>query len=222
MTGTPDRDDTAIAAVDAGAQHGRKWPPEPTSRHAVRQGVRIRVFENSDPSEQVGMVRSDGADRRVHLFCEGFFTCFVRGAYSVGTSVEVRLDNGEWAPATITGIKPPVPGHVLRFGQEMILPCIFIMSPMQDFSFLCIVSICRLECRISFGQDDVVDLTLPNPCVRLGILRFGVVPFFAPIIYLPFPPPIVSLNFLSFSFPFVLRLSNACWCLISHATDNLL
>ena len=71
VTGTPDRDDTAIAAVDAGAQHGRKWPPEPTSRHAVRQGVRIRVFENSDPSEQVGMVRSDGADRRFHLFCEG-------------------------------------------------------------------------------------------------------------------------------------------------------
>ena len=71
VTGTPDRDDTAIAAVDAGAQHGRKWPPEPTSHHAVRQGVRIRVFENSDPSEQVGMVRSDGADRRFHLFCEG-------------------------------------------------------------------------------------------------------------------------------------------------------
>ena len=36
VTGTPDRDATAIAAVDAGAQHGRKWPPEPTSRHAVR------------------------------------------------------------------------------------------------------------------------------------------------------------------------------------------
>jgi hypothetical protein len=51
VTGTPDRDDTAIAAVDAGAQHGRKWSPEPTSRHAVRQGVRIRVFENSDSSE---------------------------------------------------------------------------------------------------------------------------------------------------------------------------
>ena len=71
MTGTPDRDATAIAAVDAGAQHGRKWPPEPTSRHAVRQGVRIRVFENSDPSEQAGLVTSDGADRRFHLFCEG-------------------------------------------------------------------------------------------------------------------------------------------------------
>ena len=71
VTGRPDRDDTAIVAVDAGADHGRKWPPEPTSRHAVRQGVRIRVFENSDPSEQVGMVRSDGADRRFHLFCEG-------------------------------------------------------------------------------------------------------------------------------------------------------
>ena len=70
MTGTPDRDDTAIAAVDAGAQHGRKWPPEPTSRHAVRHGVRIRVFENSDPSEQVGMVRSDGADRHFHLICD--------------------------------------------------------------------------------------------------------------------------------------------------------
>jgi hypothetical protein len=71
VTGTPDRDATAIAAVDAGAQHGRKWPPEPTSRHAVRQGVRIRVFENSDPSEQAGLVTSDGADRRFHLFCEG-------------------------------------------------------------------------------------------------------------------------------------------------------
>ena len=71
MTGTPDRDDTAIAAVDTGAQRGRKWPPEPTTRHAVRQGVRIRVFENSDPSEQVGMVWSDGADRHFHLICEG-------------------------------------------------------------------------------------------------------------------------------------------------------
>ena len=71
VTGTPDRDDTAIAAVDAGAQHGQKWPPEPTIRRAVRQGVRIRVFENSDPSEQVGMVRSNGADSRFHLFCEG-------------------------------------------------------------------------------------------------------------------------------------------------------
>ena len=71
MTGTPDRDATAIAAVDAGAQHGRKWAPEPTGRHAVRQGVRIRVFENSDPSEQAGLVTSDGADRRFHLFCEG-------------------------------------------------------------------------------------------------------------------------------------------------------
>ena len=57
MTGRPDRDDTAIVAVDAGADHGRKWSPEPTSRHAVRQGVRIRVFENSDPSEQAGMVK---------------------------------------------------------------------------------------------------------------------------------------------------------------------
>jgi hypothetical protein len=50
VTGTPDRDNTAIAAVDAGAQHGRKWPPEPTCRHAVRQGFRICVFENSDSS----------------------------------------------------------------------------------------------------------------------------------------------------------------------------
>jgi hypothetical protein len=33
--------------------------------------VRMRVFENSDPSEQVGMVRSDGADRHFHLICEG-------------------------------------------------------------------------------------------------------------------------------------------------------
>ena len=71
VTGTPDRDDTAIAAVETGAQHGRKWPPESTTRHAVRQGVRIRVFENSDPSEQICMVRSDGADSRFHLFCEG-------------------------------------------------------------------------------------------------------------------------------------------------------
>ena len=29
VTGTPDRDDTAIAAVDAGAQHGRKCPLSP-------------------------------------------------------------------------------------------------------------------------------------------------------------------------------------------------
>ena len=29
------------------------------------------MFENSDPSEQVGMVRSDGADHHFHLFCEG-------------------------------------------------------------------------------------------------------------------------------------------------------
>ena len=57
VTGRPARDDTAIVAVNAGAHHGRKWPPEPTSRHAVRQWVRIRVFENSDPSEQAGMVK---------------------------------------------------------------------------------------------------------------------------------------------------------------------
>ena len=29
------------------------------------------MFENSDPSEQVGMVRSDGADRHFHLIVEG-------------------------------------------------------------------------------------------------------------------------------------------------------
>ena len=70
VTGTPDRDDTAIVVVDAGAQHGRKWPPAPTSRHAVRQGVQIRVFENSDPLELVSMARSDGADHHFHLICE--------------------------------------------------------------------------------------------------------------------------------------------------------
>ena len=57
VTGRPDRDDTAIVAFDARAHHGRKWPPEPTNRHADRQGFRMRVFEILDPLEQVGTVR---------------------------------------------------------------------------------------------------------------------------------------------------------------------
>ena len=66
-----DSDAAATATVAAGACHGRKGSPEPTSSHAVSLGVRIRVFENSDPSEQVCMVLSDGADRHFHLFCLG-------------------------------------------------------------------------------------------------------------------------------------------------------
>jgi hypothetical protein len=40
--------------------------------------------------------------------------CSAAALYSVGTAVEVRLDNGEWAPATIIGIKPPVAGNSSR------------------------------------------------------------------------------------------------------------
>ena len=53
VTGGQDRDDTSTVAVDAGAHRGRKWSPEPTNRHAVCKGVRIHVFEKSDPSEHV-------------------------------------------------------------------------------------------------------------------------------------------------------------------------
>jgi hypothetical protein len=78
--------------------------------------------------------------------------------------VEVRLDNGEWAAATITAVKKPIAND----SGDVRCPClgnwIFDSIRIDNINI-----VCRLVYRISFDQpDDFVDLCLPNESVRLG------------------------------------------------------
>ena len=86
------------------------------------------MFENSNPSEQVGVVSSDGADRHFHLICEGSNTAesgalspqvamrFAKGFVDVFLKIRTHQSKSAWSgpmgPTAIfncfvRGVAPP-------------------------------------------------------------------------------------------------------------------